>query len=114
MLAVNFTILWRYRKRSRKAATLAFAALCGLGGLWLFGIAFQVLWRTWLTGGPVGSDVILVLRAYSLAHGLLNSACLVLLVVAVVADRPAPGGRRPPDLGPAADFDDAPVGGPRG
>ena len=112
MLGAGFTILWRCRKRSRKAATLAFAALSGLGGLWLFGIAFQVLWQLQLIGGGLGSNLLLVLRTYSLVQSSLNAACLVLLVLAVVADRPAPGERPARGLGPAADFDDAPAGGP--
>jgi hypothetical protein len=112
MLAVSFAILWRCRKRSRKATTLAFVALCGLGGLWLCAIAFQFLWRAWLTSGALGGDVLVVLRTYSLIQSGLNAACLVLLVLAVVADRPAAGEHWANDRGPAADFDDAPAGGP--
>lgn len=108
-LVIGFVILWRSRRRSRKATAVAFAGLTGLAGLWLFGIVFWVLWRTQQVPDP---DFLTVLTVYTLGHACINAACILLLVIATVTDRPAPGQLVERNSGPAADFDDAHVGGP--
>jgi hypothetical protein len=106
LLAVGLAILWRNRLRSRKATTLALAALCGLGGLWLFAIGSRLLLDLWQGFPP--DTMAVVIHVYDFLMRALGVTCILLLVLAVVADRAAPGRARDP--GPAADFDDAPRG----
>jgi hypothetical protein len=109
LVVVGFVILWRCRRRSRKAATLAFAAMCGLGGLWLFGMAvYYVVWDNWRASLPLDRQLI-VLQTYRLIATGIQAACTFLLVLAAVTDRQGPGQWRNREAGPAADFDDAPV-----
>jgi uncharacterized membrane protein len=109
LVVVSFVILWRCRRRSRKAATLAFAALCGLGGLWLFGMAFYyVVWENWRASLPA-NNMLIVLQIYRLIDASIEVVCALLLVLAAVTDRPTRGRDQDRVGGPAADFDDAPV-----
>jgi ABC-type phosphate/phosphonate transport system permease subunit len=109
MLAVGLVILWRYRRRSRPATVIAFAGLCGLAGLWLFGFAYWWVWKNWQDEFDLNS--LDVLRVYIFGHAFIDSACILLLVIATVIDRPQPGQRPELPTGPAADFEDAPASG---
>jgi hypothetical protein len=111
LLVVGIAVLWRCRRRSRRAVTLALAALFGFGGLWLFAIGFHLVWDFWKEV-PVNA-IPVAIHVYSLLMRTLEAACILLLVLAVVTDRPAPGQDRRTDLGPEADFDDAPSVPPR-
>jgi len=106
VLVAGFIILWRARRRSQRATSLAFGALCGLGGLWLLAIVLRAMWRDWQT--TMSTDTWLtVIGAYSLAYACANATCIMLLVLAAVTDRRSP--TRDNMSGPAADFDDAAV-----
>jgi len=110
MLVVGFIILWRYRRRSRPATVVAFAGLCGLADLWLIGLAFWWVWKN----HPAEFDLnnLDVLRVYIFGHACINAACILLLVIASVVDRPQPDQRPDRPSGPLADFDDSPAGRP--
>jgi len=112
MLVVGFAILWRYRRRSRPATVVAFAGLCGLAGLWLFGFAFWWVWNN--RQGDFDFNKLEVLRIYVVGQASINAACILLLIIATVTDRPKLESRLDHAAGPAADFDDPPAGGPRG
>jgi len=89
VLVAGFIVLWRARRRSQRAAGLAFGALCGLGGLWLLAMVLRAMWRNWQT--TMSTDTMLtVMGVYSLAYACANATCIMLLVLAVVTDRRSP------------------------
>jgi hypothetical protein len=97
-LVVGVATLVRHRRRSPRAAGLALAALCGLAGWWLLPIVLKVTngWG-WV---PVERRKLVVWTHLSVREAWL-SACLLLVVFAVLADR-----RGGPPPGPEADYAD--------
>jgi hypothetical protein len=105
MFAAGLITLWRCRRRSRKATAVAIAGLCGLAGLWLFVQLFLVFSKTWQEGlSP--NEILKFSTLFSFVYVCWNSACVLLLVVAVVIDRRSPIQSLPDRSGPAADFAD--------
>lgn len=86
MLAVGAFILLRHRHRSRKATGLAFIALCGFAGWWLFDVVLVLafpLWKSSVADDRFVTLVTIVDGCRQLCHG----ACVLLLVFAIVIDR---------------------------
>ena len=78
-------ILWRHRRRSRRATALAFTAVAAWGGFWLCGVASLAMGGFFRT---LSFDLRNTLNIVLLtAHRLCELAGVLLLVRATVADR---------------------------
>ena len=99
VLAIGVFILIRHRRRSRKATGLALAALYGLVGWWLVVLAMVATNVGWGTL-PIEWRLPVVMTVSTLREIWL-AVCILLLVLAVLADR---GGE--PPTGPEADYVD--------
>jgi hypothetical protein len=93
VLVAAILILWRHRRRSRRATTLAFTAVAAWGGFWLFGVLWLVM--GWGNSLPPDSrhtlDMVLLTT-----NRLCDLASLLLLVWATGADR-GPSGPSAPE-----------------
>jgi hypothetical protein len=97
-LVIGLIVLIRHRHRSRKAAGLALAALSVLGGWWLAWLIADVT-NVWRLLPIEWRDVVHWTAIW--VRELCLAGCLLLLVIAVLADR---GG--PPPTAPEADYAD--------
>ena len=112
MFAAGFAILWRCRRRSRIGTVLAFAGLCGLAGLWLFVQFFHMISKPWQEG-LTAQEMSKFYTLFSLVYVCWDSACILLLVVAVVIDRRSPTPRLDNVSSPVADFDEPAIARPQ-
>lgn len=97
-LVIGIIVLIRHRRRSRKAAGLALAALSVLGVWWLAWLVADVT-GMWGTVPAEWRDVVHWIAVW--VRELCLAGCLLLLVFAVLADR-----RGGPPTGPEADYAD--------
>ena len=100
---VGVAILLRNGRRSRRATGLALAALTGMAGDLLFGLA---MWATagWWSSALPQAELVSVMGALSVVRHLWWTGSLLLIVWAVVADR-----QPTPPSGPEADDRDPPA-----
>jgi hypothetical protein len=102
ILVVAFAVLFRNRRRSRRATGLALVALYVLGSMWLLWTGLWVSFGLW---GDAWRDAVLknqsVIMGATLLTEILRAGCILLVVFAVVTDR-----QRVAITGPEADYVD--------